>query len=183
MSTATTVGFAVLWIVTATLLLLVLILYRQVEKAYRFANEDAGASLAPGSSFPTIEVLHEGLEKRLDINQEGEVVAAFVSTSCPACAHLLNDLIRKPVNAPVRVFVHGAGYEEYRDRSNGQISMHWLAHPPDAAQDVGISVYPQVFVVIDGLVTSSKSVNNSLAITRMLQEARESPQTPAGNTN
>lgn len=57
MSTIEIIAFGSLWLTLLALALLLLLLYRQVERAYQRASREQASGLAPGVEVPELEIL------------------------------------------------------------------------------------------------------------------------------
>ena len=85
MSPAETAIIVALWIVLASLALLVLVLYRQLEKAYLRQQRPVDAGLAAGTEAPTIAVITGRSTGPLELPGDGSLsLLVFVTTACPA---------------------------------------------------------------------------------------------------
>src|SRR5205807_841192 len=96
MNTTEMAVFVGLWLVLFSLALLVLLMYRQVEKAYSAGSFGRSAGLLPGVEFPGIEVIVAEGMTTLSFPTEGRIVVAFLSTTCDACRKLVDALVMEP---------------------------------------------------------------------------------------
>jgi thiol-disulfide isomerase/thioredoxin len=167
------VAFAALWLIACVLGGLVLLLYRQIERAYQLQAGQAGG-LLPGVEAPGLEIIGtEGTEPLLiPVDDSRMTVLAFMSTVCEACEKLMpaleNDAL---VNASVIALMSGETTKWTVPSENPRVQMHWLAHPPDAVKRYGASVTPFLYVLRGRVILASKAVSTRAALKRLLDEA------------
>jgi hypothetical protein len=172
--------FTALWVVLLALAALVLILYRQMERAYRRAAA-ADASLPPGSEAPEIQVLRpDGSIEDLDLSDHHErIVLAFVRAGCEPCSRLLRELAHDGLPERTIALVNGEGFNEYAHAQNDTFEARWLAHPPDVVRAYGVTVAPLVYVVRRGVVLSAKSTSSRQGVEELLAAADRFEHEPA----
>jgi hypothetical protein len=174
MSPPEVVAISVLWIVLLGLAGLVLVLYRQLDKAYRSAEESDVAALLPGVEAPEIEILGEDGIEPLAFPAPGEIgLMAFVSTTCDACHNLLQALGRESLGVTWRMgLVNGEDTREYKRGWDG-VDLEWLAHPPDVVRSYGVTQVPYVYAVKGKTILASGAAAGRGGLERLLEEARE----------
>lgn len=169
-----TLAFSVLWLAVLTLAGLVLLLYRQVDKAYRESRDVQSAALLPGIEAPAIEVLDgpEIVPLRMPV-EDSYYLMAFVSSSCGGCQQLMSELSKDPpkVGKVVVLLTEGPGFPDLRDKLPSSIEIHSLAHPPDVRQDYGVTVVPLVYALKGNTVLAAKSVSTIDGIHELMSEA------------
>ncbi|MCP9486399.1 MAG: hypothetical protein MSC30_11100 [Gaiellaceae bacterium MAG52_C11] len=166
------IAYGTLWTLLVLLGVLVLVLYRQLEKAYAARAEQAPAITA-GSPAPAIEVVSPaGVEIYNFPKVRSRVLATFVSPSCNDCRKLLLLLREHFSGEEVVVFSSG----EWSDGFSGAVdgfALRDLAHTWDAARVYGLSVFPTTFAIEDGKVMGH-TTQASLSAIRELLEAPSS---------
>jgi hypothetical protein len=169
MSAVEVVAFATLWIGFIGLAALVLVLYRQVEKAYAGAEAAGDTGLVPGSEIPEIEVLADVGEALLPLpDGDDPWLIAFVTTSCSACSTLLEELPRAEVAGPKIALVSGEDTPHFGTVPG--IRYEWLAHPPDVVQSFGVVNVPMVYVVRGTTVLASGVASTTAAVDELLRQ-------------
>lgn len=156
-----TIAFATLWLVLLCLAGLVLILYRQVEKAYQRSAAVANP-LPPGTQAPPIDVLADGGGRELELPADGLTLLVFVTTTCPACEDLLHrlTLVRESLPGRTVVLVTGEGFEEFFARSTSELSVLGVAHPADVSDGYRVSMVPMLYL-LDGRTVLGASTDGS----------------------
>jgi len=161
--------FLVMWSVVILLLGLLLVIYRQVDRAYRLGGRSVAQNLLPaGAPAPPIEVLAGRGEGVVKWDGPQPSVIAFLDTGCPSCRELLAELRPHPT---IRIAAIVSGPAE-SDEFVGECEMHWAAHPPDVLQGYGITQFPSVVAVANGhvlLATSLTSLEDYKDIVRRVE--------------
>jgi len=168
------VAFGSLWAVLVALGGLVLLLYRQVDRAYQSQAISQNAGLLPGVEAPEIEVLGDAGEEPLQFPKSGELaLLAFVSAGCDACVQLLRILRdRKVFQGRAVGLVNGQTPREFAILRK-QMELKWLSHPPDITRSYGVTATPTVYVVNGRTVLASKVVSTKAGLQALLAEAHE----------
>lgn len=171
MSTTTIVAFSALWFVLIVLALLVLLLYRQVERAYLRGNQ--GAQLAVGSRMPPIEVAMKTGVSRYDYPQDPVTTYAVVATTkCEDCISVLESLPGLVPKERMTLFTAGEWNPRFRSAATGY-AVHALGHPPDAERALGISGYPTIIAIRDGRVVASTGDHSHSRLAAFVAAAEE----------
>ena len=172
MTTMQTVSVAVLWIGFLLLAGLVLLLYRQVERAY---NSDAKetAALLPGVRAPDVEILDGEEIGPLAFPPEPAMsLLAFVSTTCEACVSLIDALAGLDgFDGRKTILVNGEGDGGWQRRPG--LDILWLAHPPDVVRTYGVSAVPMVYVLRGRTIIGGGVLSTRRELGELLDEARE----------
>lgn len=158
MNTTQALAFGTLWIVLFALAALVLVLYRQVERAYRDGRPAAVNALPAGSDAPPVSVISEGAIRTVSAPEEPTLIV-FVTSSCAACRETMRLLMGDPQLNPGRtlVFITGQGYEhEARDSPPGT-SLFAVASPADVNSDYRLTVVPMIYLVTNRRVVAATS--------------------------
>lgn len=166
------VAFGSLWAVLIALGALVLMLYRQIDRAYQSQAQSLAGGLLPGVDAPEIEVLGAKSEEPLRFPKDDEfAVFAFVSVGCDACIQLLKVLRDKEVFQGRAVgLVNGQTSRQFGILEK-QMELRWLAHPPDIVRNYGVTATPTVYVIRGRTVLASKVVSTKAGLTNLLDEA------------
>jgi hypothetical protein len=165
--------FGALWVALAILTTLVLVLYRQVEKAYAATTAEESTGLAPGARAPDIEVLTAGGIGLLEFPSPRELgLLAFLTTTCEDCVDLVR-LIKEERPFPGRVIglVTGEDHGEITRSEDGSFEPYWVAHPADVVRSYGVSLTPLVYVVRGRTILASGVVRSRPGLLRLLREA------------
>lgn len=150
-----TIVFGVMWLAVLTLAGLVLILYRQVERAYG-ADAVRGTRVLPrGSPAPPIEVLDRDRSRQLDLSGPSALLV-FLETGCPSCEELLPALHR---SSRTRVLALVSGQGPSKDFS-ADCETYWLTNPPDVIREYGIGTFPTAYVVSGSKIAAAASLGS-----------------------
>jgi hypothetical protein len=173
-----TVAFAVLWVVLLSLAALVLLLYRQVEKAYQQSTAVASNPLPPGTTAPDIDVVYEGQIRPLDFPADGDALLVFVTSTCDACRSLLRWLASSGDAPPVEtiVLITGEGFREFLDRTSHHLTLRWIASPADINQQYRVNLVPMLYLVRDRTILGASNDSSPAAVRALLAEAGAAPQ-------
>lgn len=166
------VTFAALWTVFAILTLLLLMLYRQVDRAYRETGSTQSAPLLAGQEAPAVEVLDGERFVNVNFDTGRMTLLVFVSAQCEACAERMKDILsphtfdRKTV-----VLVSGEGFSEYVRQVNDDFRIYWLAHPPDAMRSYGINRVPVAYMLDGRTIVASRVLASDRDLPMLEEEA------------
>jgi hypothetical protein len=173
MSPTETAIIIALWIVLAALALLVLVLYRQLEKAYLRQQRPVDAGLAAGTEAPEIAVVSGRSAGPLELPADGSMsLLVFVTTACPACAKLMPLLTDGAIGVPAIVLISGEGFHEYADLETPTFRAHWLVNLADADHLYGVSVVPTIYVLRGQTILARTIDGTRDGILAALAEAR-----------
>jgi thiol-disulfide isomerase/thioredoxin len=162
-----TIAFAVLWVILICLAVLVLLLYKQLERAYA-GTPGSNSGLSAGSRVPDLEVINStGLSWYRFPDVDDPILAAFVSTTCAGCYDLLRTLDRDVDEYRKEVFTVGEISDEFR-RAVGSLSYQALAHPYDAEHGLGLTALPTLFLVGRRVVLGTTTATGRKGIQRFL---------------
>jgi hypothetical protein len=167
------VGFGTLWVILMLLGGLILLLYRQVERAYQGQTGTQVGGLMPGVEAPEIGVLaDDGKQEPLRLPGPTEIaLLAFVSVGCDSCTQLLNLLSGQKVFKGRAVgLVNGQTPRDYQVLRK-KMELRWLFHPPDVTRDYGITATPTVYVLRGRTVLASKVVSTKAGLEGLLADA------------
>lgn len=175
MTSIQTLAYITLWLVFMALAGLLLLLYRQVEKAYQESVGGEASGLLAGVHAPDIEVSWEKQDQPLQFpGDETLAVLAFVSTDCEACTKLVRALDRRlDFDGPLIGLVNGERNAQFPPKGLSRVELRWLAHPPDVIRSYGASTVPMVYVIRGRTVLASKVVATTSGVERLLDEARD----------
>ena len=174
MSSIEMVVFGALWAIAFVMGALLLLLYRQVEKAYRQDLQEQSGGLLPGVEAPPLEVLNDEGNVPLQLPYPGELaLVAFMTTTCDACTKLLPILADDRVtDARVLTLMSGGRAADVEIPDNPRVEVLWLAHPPDATRRYGASIAPFVYVLRGRTVLASKTVSTREGVADLREDAR-----------
>lgn len=182
MSDLQVVVFTVLWTVLGSLLALLFLLYREVERAYVRGTETSSVALLPGVETPDIDILTDQGEAPLEFPADDELgVLLFLTTTCTSCVDLLEKLTSE--SSPVvttMALLSGEGLSRYAGYRSQTLRVHWLAHPPDATRDYGVAIVPTAYAIRGRTVLASKSVKMPRDLDQLITEAYEMEMELAG---
>jgi hypothetical protein len=173
MSSVEMVVFGALWLVLAVLAALVLLLYRQVEKAYRTTTGLENVGLPPGVEAPDVEVMTKDGVMRLTFPSEPDLtMLAFLTPTCSDCLKLV-DVLKENHLFPGQILglVSGEGRGEITDGEDGKFRALWVAHPPDVMRSYGVTTTPLVYILRGRTVLASDSVHSRAGVERLVRNA------------
>ena len=175
MSPVETIAFGTLWIFLLLLGALVLVLYRQVEKAYTHTTGLDNVGLPPGIDAPDLEVITEDGVAPLDFSDASDLtLVAFLRTSCDACVTLAKTLRDdRALTGRTIALVSGEDDGEFKKSGSDNIEVFWLAHPPDATRSYGVNLTPLVYIFRGRTVLAARSVHSRSGIEALVREARD----------
>lgn len=156
MSPGHTILFTTLWLVLLAFAGLLLLLYRQVARAYSDGLATK-ALLAEGSDAPAIEVVKGSRFVPIDFSRSCPTVLTFMEIGCSSCNQLLP---RMTGRAGVRLVALFGNAGERPQALPDDCEALWLAHPHDALTAYGVSAYPTAVVVRDGRIDSARALTS-----------------------
>lgn len=156
MSPVQTILFTALWLVLLALAGLLLLLYRQVARAYSDGLATR-ALIAEGSEAPTIEVVRGSGFGPLEFSPSCPTVLTFMEIGCSSCNQLLPRMKRRAGMKVVALF--GNAGERPGDLPDDCEAL-WLAHPHDVLTAYEVSAYPTVVVVRDAKIDSTRALTS-----------------------
>ncbi|HEV7564739.1 MAG TPA: hypothetical protein VGO31_02120 [Microbacteriaceae bacterium] len=170
MSGAENITFAALWLLVGFLGLLVLVLYKQLDRLI-LREDTAGVSLLPtGSEMPDLQVLGAHGIELLEIPDHSSVWAlAFVTTTCGACANFLRELQAIRRDFPTVVVVRGESLKDEPD--DPQITCRWIAMPGDLPELFAVTVVPTIYVLKDRTILAGTVDGSAVGVRRVLDIA------------
>lgn len=168
------VGFSALWLVAVSLIALLVLLYRQVERGYRRSAAMQALGIPIGNNLPGLEVISGEGTEILDFGPSADAltVLAFVTSTCSSCRRLVGDL-QDGIDRDVRavVAVNGETTDELRQAAE-TVEVRWMANPGDAIRDFGVMLVPLVYVAHHGIVLASGPVASGGEVTSLIDRAR-----------
>lgn len=167
MTSVEVVAFSVAWIALLALAALVLLLYRQVEKAYRRSTSAGHEGLPAGAVAPEIAVVHDGGIEALELPEDEPALLVFVSTDCDACRGLMR-LLDDGTSLATFALVTGDGMREYLEPRNPRLRVRWVASPADIHEQYRVSLVPTLCVVQDGHVLGSTTDGSPAGLRQLL---------------
>jgi hypothetical protein len=168
MSTLETAAFGVLWLLVMGLALLVLVLYRQLDRLI-IREQTAGASLLPaGSLLPDLLVVgSRGLEALEPPDHQDFWLLGFVTTTCPACQTFLRELTLIPRDFPSEVVVRGEQLD--KEPQDPAIKCRWIATPGDLQTYFGVTVVPTIYLVREKTIIAGTLDGSSTGLRRLIE--------------
>lgn len=169
LSAAEITAFVTLWVALILLSGLVVLLYRQLERAYLATGGEA--QLAAGSPFPELEIATgDGLQLFPWPSSAATMYAVLVSTKCQKCFEALEYLPSLIESERILVFTAGEWTPDVRKATEG-LTCHVLGHPPDAERSLGLSGYPTVIATRQGHVLASTGEHTRSKLARFVTDA------------
>lgn len=178
MSGIAAVAFGLLWSGVVVLAVFVLLMYRELDRAYgRVQSRVGGGGLQAGAPMPSVLTLGPGGSRELDLNAErsGLCIVAFISTKCAACEETMA-LLRNRVagDVPAVALIIGTG-SKFGDYGNDKLALHWLQNPADAPERFRVTVVPTLYMLQDGVVLGSTADGSEGGVRGLLD--RVAPET------
>lgn len=182
MNSIQTVAYLLLWVLAVGLAGLVLLLYRQVERAYEDSLGTQGSGMLAGVEVPDIEVSLDKKDQPFQFPTNNELsLLAFLSTECDACVKLIKALDHDvEFDGSVVGMVSGERNTEFPPTDLTRVRLLWLSHPPDVIRSFGASAVPMVYVLRGRTVLASKLVATAAGVRRLLAEASEYERAAGG---
>lgn len=166
------VVFGVLWVLTAALASLLLVLYRRIDVAYKSGEQPRFTGLVPGTRLPPIEILNESGLDWMPIPQTQRHILAFVNASCDDCHRLLRNLEGDSWNLPVIAVITSGDRLDESIYNNPRFSVYVAGHAPDLKRDYGVNVVPVMYVIAEGRVASGRVAVSKKDIESVISQAR-----------
>jgi len=165
--------FVVLWLAVLLLAALLVMIYRQVDRAYRRSALDRMRGLPAGTPVPTVEVLADGQQTALRLDPDEAVQAlVFVSTDCKVCSTLRADLNRVwPLEDRLTVLVTGEFHKPEEAEWPGRVL--WVTHSFDVAREFGVVVVPFAYAIASGAIVASRAIGGSSELRALFDEAHQ----------
>jgi hypothetical protein len=174
MSALEVAGFGVLWFVFMILAALLVLLYRQVEKAYQAAEGDDKGALLPGVEVPDIEIIGEAGIAPLELrNHHEQMILAITSASCDACETLVRTLTDDRLFSGRRVVVIEGDAPAGHWGAPSNVEIWALAHPPDIIRQFGVTSVPLAYVLSAGVVEAVAVASERDEVLALLSEAAD----------
>jgi hypothetical protein len=172
MTSIEVVAFGTLWVGFLTLGALVLVLYRQVEKAYSTSEAGESGGLLAGVEAPDVEVAGPQGTEPLRFPEPGELaLLGFVTATCEGCAELVRSFrAMDDFDGRIIGLVNGEDTGELRD-AGPHVEMRWLAHPPDVIRSFGIRTVPHTYVVRGRTVLASGGAMSRRGLEQLVDNA------------
>ncbi len=168
MTTLEMVVFATMWFAVIFLAGLLLLLYRQVDRAYGTNAASVARVLPVGSEAPAIEILDGDRMVPLTLTGERPLLISFLEAGCPSCQELLPDL---RVSESLRVIALISG-----DAHSGDFRVdceaYSLAHPPDVIKSYGIGSFPTTYLIKNGRVAQASALRSAEDYREMASQAK-----------
>lgn len=152
MSSLESVVFGAMWVTVLVMGGLLLLLYRQVDRAYRSISRSM-EMLPRGSKVPAIEIINGTEFEPLELS-EPNVILLFLDTGCPSCRILLPKVSNYEGIRVVALMSGDGRSQDFR----AECEVYWLSHPPDVVQQFGISSFPLAYSVRDAEVALASPV-------------------------
>lgn len=160
-----------LWVVLFVLAALVLVLYRQVEKAYRYSAGVADSALRPGSVVPDVAVVREGVIQPVPYPERELSFVVFVTSTCSSCRDLMQRLdSSEGVGPRVVALVTGDGFQEYSEPRNQRMATYWVSSPADVHDQFGVNLVPMVYVIRDRTVLGATHDSSDSGLRALLAQ-------------
>lgn len=175
-----------LWIVLAALAGLVLVLYRQVDKAYALGGLEDSDPLPAGTAAPPLEVIrHDGSDALLEPpSQNSPYAVVFLLPSCSSCIQLVKSIRSDPELVENTIgLLSGETTGEFALERVSPLRMYSLAHPPDALGPYSVSRTPMAYVLFDGTILGGRYVGSSDELRSLMEEASRATRTPAASVD
>jgi hypothetical protein len=173
MSPLEVTGFGALWLVFLVLAGLLLVLYRQVEKAYETAEIDDKGALLPGVEVPDVEVIADYGIAPLELPPDaGEVLLAITSASCSACSTLVKTLADDGVSSGRRVVLVEGDSPAGLWGAPRNVEIWALAHPPDVIRHFGVTNVPLLYVLDGNVVQAVAVASERDEVVELVREGR-----------
>ncbi len=178
MSTPETIISVTLWVVAVTVLLLLLLLYRQVDRAYGSNEAGQSTALLPGVELPPVEVMTPSGPGFLELPAGPEPsILAFIGTGCDRCARLVETLKSESAFYGLAncLFVDatpaGEAVGEVPDNSEN-VKFYSAAYAPDIPRAFGVNSVPLVYVLDGRTVLAARPAADDRELTELLATAR-----------
>lgn len=172
-----TIVAVTLWVVVLTLLALVLLLYRHVERAFSGTGFGKSAGLMPGVEVPPIEIMTETGPSVLSLPEEEDdpYLLSFVSADCAGCVSLLDTLSEKRVfsGVAIAILIEPVPMGRPAPEARPNVRIHGAASPADVRRHFGITLVPLVYVMQGTKVLAAGGGATEAEVKQLLVTARE----------
>ncbi len=179
MSTAETVSAVVLWLIAAGVLALLLLLYRQVDRAYGSNSSNRATALVPGVELPDVEIMTSEGPGFLELPAGSEpTLLTFLSSDCDRCSVLERTLLAEnafegEVNC-LFIDAQPSGEPEVRRPEDTEsVHFHSAAYPPDLPKKFGLNSVPLVYVLDGKTVLAADSAATESELVELVEKARK----------
>jgi hypothetical protein len=174
MSPGQTIAFGILWLSVIFLGALVLLVYREVERAYSVDPKRQSGGLLEGVPLPDLEVV-EGTEvvPLPGLRSEDSFLMVFVKQTCRGCESMLKILRTAQLDVRAVVVVLEGRTAEIRLTLPSTTEVYEAAYPDDTARNYGITVVPLAYVVEGGKVLVAGSPENLSEVQSLVDRAHD----------
>ncbi len=179
MSPAQVLVFGILWVSVVLLGGLVLLLYRQVERAYSMNPARQSGGLLRGVSLPDLEVVHEASVTLLpELRSNSRSLLLFVKQSCDRCGVALKLLESAQGEIQPIVIVLEGRTTELRSTLPPWFGVYEAAYPNEAARDFGVTSVPLAYITNRGRVMATGSPGNREELSSLIERADAAETAP-----
>jgi hypothetical protein len=175
-TSAQTIVIAVLWVAVLGLMALVLLLYRQVDRAYAGGRASKTGGLKPGVQLPEVTIISDDGVGALELPGGPEPsLLAFVSLDCDGCNALMKTLARrKAFNGTVMaVVVEGIPRGLPVPDLPPEVTTYAAHSGAQLRRALGITVVPLVYVLRGRTVLATGTVATDDEVRDLLETARK----------
>lgn len=181
MSALETSTFTILWAFLVFVAFLVVVGFRQIERAQRSALP-APTTLGIGERPPEIHIIGDSGIEQLE-HGKAPYLLAFLSPGCGACKSTMEHLLATELPLRTVAVVTAPGKSDYADAvPPPNMSVRWIANPADARVYYKINVVPTLYVLRDGEVLAASNDGSSRGIERLLEQAQHRHETAPNST-
>jgi hypothetical protein len=169
-----TIAFLVLWLVLGALATLVLLLFRQVDRAYKQNGRMAGVQLKAGVGAPAVEVMRGDGVELLSLDMDDRHLLVFVNSTCDSCKQLIGDLLHRGPRVPsTAILIEGTGFQELIEAQvrHPEMRVEALADMGDAQRLWGVTRVPFVYVLRGRTILAGGVASSTADITTLLEDA------------
>lgn len=186
MSAAASAAFGVLWFGFMVLGGLVLLLYRQVDRAYSNEAGTEAPQLAPGAQAPDFKVIDQAGEVPFAFRTDDSLwLLLFGTTDCSLCRALLHDLgTAGTVGAPAGTVCEVVGalageatpeYLALLDMQSPAFRIIWLSHPSSVGELFGIRSVPSAYILQGRTIVAGGVVSDMADVVALIARAILAP--------
>lgn len=163
--------FTVLWVLALALLILVVSLYRLVDKAYSGSGSaDLSSALPTGSVISEIDVLGPTGATRLDVSTKARTLLVFAKSQCAGCESLVPAL-REFGGDAIVLLLEGERYPRHGSELPSNVAVAALAYPEDTSRELGVLSVPLVYALDEGNVMAVGSPTTKPGLDALLEAA------------
>jgi hypothetical protein len=163
--------FAVLWLCVLFLIGLVLVLYREVDRAYSAESSVKSAGLLSGTPLPDLEIV-DGTQVTLlpKLRSDDPVEIVFIKRSCVRCETLVGEFSPSSADPGVRTVIVVLEGETPKVRASlsPAVEVYEPAFPIETARDFGVSMVPLAYFAKGGRVIATGSPSSRAELTSLL---------------